>query len=185
MSSGSGTLRVVPIAEMLPLPATDGFVPCSLTEANELLVKFEHKLGPVNRPFRSEPWVFLVDSRPVSVAVGASIVSKHITDDAGTVLYRRREVVELARLASCETWANRLMLRWWREVAAPRWSCWPVKAAVSYHHEGLHTGDLYRFDGWRKVRSGCGSGGGGGWSRQREETEALTGRKGLLLWEYR
>ena len=171
-------------AVMLPLPATDGFVPCGMDEANDLLVRWAHKLGPINRPFRSDGWLFLVDGVPVSVAVTASIVSSHISDDDGNPLYRRTEVVELARLASCECWANRLMLRWWREVGALRWPCWSVKAAVSYHHEGLHTGDLYRFDGWRKVRSGCGSSGGGTWSSQRGAADAVTGPKSLWLWKY-
>jgi hypothetical protein len=169
---------------MLPMALTDGFVPCSLDEANRLLVAFGHKLGPVNRPFRSEPWLFLVDSRPVSVAVSASIVSRHVSNDEGKVLYRRGEVVELARQASSVRWANRLMLRWWREVGALRWECWPVKAAVLYHHTELHNGDLYRFDGWRRVRSGCGSSGGGTWSSPRSADDASHGPKDLWLWEY-
>lgn len=132
----------------------------SLTEANRLLVRWGHDLGPVNRSFRSEPWVFLVDGRPMSVAVSCSIVSAHVSDSASNVLYRPEQVVELARLASAERWATRLMLRWWREVGARRWECWPVKAAVSYSDKN-HTGNLYRWDGWRMVNDNCGSSGGG------------------------
>lgn len=167
-----------------PMFTTDGFVPCSLSVANRLLVEWGHNLGPVHRPFRSEPWVFLVDGQPMSVAVSASIVSNTLTDDEGRVLYRRGQVVELARLASAQRWASRLMLRWWREVAARRWECWPIEAAVSYSQNARHPGNLYRFDGWRKVRTNCGSTGGGAWSRPRYATDAHRGAKTLWLYEY-
>jgi hypothetical protein len=160
------------------LPATDGFVPCDLDEANALLVHWEHKLGECHRPFRTESWLFLVDGVPTAVAISASTVSATV---AG---YRRQEVVELARICASERWANRLMLRWWREVGARRWECWPVRAAVSYHLEAHHTGDLYRFDGWTKVKEGCGSRGGGTWSRERGDGDPSAGAKTLWLWTY-
>ena len=166
------------LASLLPMSLTDGFVPCDLDEANDLLVRWGHNLGAVHRPFRSESWAFLVDGRPVSVAVSASVVSSTV---AG---FRRGEVVELARLASAERWANRLMLRWWREVAAQRWECWPVRAAISYSQNARHSGDLYRFDGWEKVSDDCGSTGGGAWSRKRYATDAVAGKKTLWVWRY-
>lgn len=126
-----------------------------LSAANELLEAWGHRLGPVNRPFRSEAWgLELHDRGIVSVAVSASTVSSTVDDGR----YRREEVVELARLAASEPWANRVMLRLWREVCAPAWPCWKVKAAVSYSHNALHRGDLYRFDGWRPSRRRPGSG---------------------------
>jgi antitoxin VapB len=180
---------------MLPLTLTDGFVPTSLADANDLLVAFGHNLGPVNRPFRSEPWVFLVDGQPMAVAVGASIISSTVASHLGHHVqtepcttecrtYARGEVVELARLASSTSWANRLMLRWWKEVAAPRWTCWPVKAAISYSQNTRHGGDLYRFDGWVKGRSDCGSSGGGTWSRGRSTSDAAAGTKTIWVWRY-
>lgn len=162
---------------LIDLPMA-GVFPIPIEEANALLIEWQHKLGPCNRPFRQEAFALEVDSKPVAIAISASIVNGPV---AG---YERGEVVELARLAASAPWANRLMLRLWREVCAPRWDCWPVKAAVSYSHNGMHTGDLYRFDGWRKVRDDAGSSGGGSWSRQRYATDAVHGRKSLWIWEY-
>lgn len=164
-------LLTVPVAGVLPITPD---------EANDHLVAWGHKLGPVNRPFRMEAWALEVDGRPVVVAVSASAVSDTV---AG---FRRTEVVELARQCAAPgcAWANRVMLRLWREVLAPRWDCWPVKAAISYSKNGMHKGDLYRFDGWEKVTETAGSGGGGSWSRPRYATDAVHGPKTLWLWRY-
>ena len=166
--------------------------PVSIDEANRLLVAWDHKLGPVYRPFRQEAYALEVDGQPVAIAVSASIVSSHVVGwlnlatKADPVRYDRHEVVELARCAAApgNAWANRVMLRLWREVCAPRWDCWPVRAAVSYSHNGLHTGQLYRFDGWLKIHDNCGSAGGGRYSRLRDSTDAVYGRKSLWLWRY-
>jgi hypothetical protein len=155
-----------------------GLYPTSVTEANELLVRWGHRLGPVRRPFRQEAYVLTVDGRPVAVATSGSIVNGPV---AG---YQRDEVVELTRLAACEPWATRVMLRLWRELCAPRWACWPVKAAVSYSHNAMHRGDIYRFDGWTKIREDAGSNGGRTWSRERRQSDAVYGRKTLWLWRY-
>lgn len=163
-------LMDVPIVGLYPMP---------VAEANALLVEWEHKLGPCNRPFHQEAFALEVTGRPVAVAVSASIVNGPVAS------FDRQQVVELARLAACEPWANRVMLRLWRETCARLWPCWPVEAAVSYSHNGMHTGDLYRFDGWRKVRDDAGSSGGGSWSRQRYASEAVHGRKSLWVFEYR
>jgi hypothetical protein len=157
-----------------------GVEPIDIAEANRLLFNWKHKLGPVNRPFRMEPFVFLVDGRPLGVVVTASVVS---TTVAG---YRRAEVVELARQCAApgSEWVNRVLLRLWRELLAPRWACWPVRAAVSYSKNAMHKGDLYRFDGWEKISDNCGSSGGGSWSKARNDDDALKGSKTLWLWRY-
>jgi hypothetical protein len=157
-----------------------GLVPCSLDLANDLLVRWEHRLGPCHRPFRSEAFGLELDGRWVAVAISASVASNTV---AG---YRRQEVVELARLGRSPTapWVLRVMLRLWREVCAPRWTCWPVKAAISYHKQAWHSGDIYRFDGWEKGSENCGSSGGGAWSRQRYAGDAAHGRKTLWVWRY-
>ncbi len=163
----------------LPLPATDGFVPCKLTEANRLLVEWGHNLGPVHRRFRSEPWLFLVDGVPTACAVSASTVSTTVTG------YRRGQVVELARLCSSTHWANRLMLRWWREVGARRWECWPVEAVIAYSQNDRHEGRLYRFDGWTRFTTTAGtSGGGGTWTRRRHSTDVAAGPKSGWVYKY-
>lgn len=164
-------------ARLLDVPMS-GVYPISVDEANVLLVKWGHKLGPVNRPFRQEAYALELLGRVVSIATSGSIVNGPV---AG---YQRDEVVELTRLAACEPWANRVMLRLWREVCAPAWKSWPVLAAVSYSHNAMHRGDLYRFDGWEKVKDNCGSSGGGSWSRKRYATEAVMGKKSLWVWRY-
>ena len=97
--------------------------------------------------------------------------------------YGRQEIVELTRLAAANGWANRIMLRLWREICAQAWPCWPVKAAVSYQLNSK-TGNLYRFDGWERVPGVRGSSGGGSWSRKRYANEAAHGPKTLWVWRY-
>ncbi len=165
---------------LLDIPVC-GVFPISNADANRLLVAWQHKLGTCDRPFRMESFALEVAGRPVAVAISASIV--HGPVDGLQV----NEVVELARLAACEPWANRVMLRVWREVCAPKYECWRPKAAVSYSHNKLHTGDLYRFDGWRKVKTNCGTTGkAGNWGRRGEgyQNEALHGLKTLWMWDY-
>src|SRR3972149_2228405 len=111
ISEEQGRLFYAPIAALMPI---------TVLSANELLEKWGHYLGAVNRPFRQEAYALELDGRPISVTVSGSIVSDHVLE------YGREEVVELARLCSSpeHRWATRVMLRLWREVAAPRWRCW-------------------------------------------------------------
>lgn len=150
-------------------------------EANALPVKWKHKLGECNRPFRTESFCLEVAGEPIAVAMTCSIVNGPVDG------FQVHEVVELARLASSTIWANRVMLRLWREVCAPAYACWKPKAAVSYSHNALHAGTLYRMDGWRKVREDCGTDGKGcNWGRRGEgyKNTAIHGKKTLWIWKY-
>lgn len=173
------TLLAVSQPRLMTVPIT-AVIPIDIDRANALLSQWGHRLGPINRPFRMEAYAFEIDGSPVNVAVSASIVSSTV---AG---YQCQEVVELARLCAdpAFAWSNRVMLRLWRETLAPRWKCWPVKAAISYSHNAMHRGDLYRFDGWTKIREDAGKSGGGAWSRPRYATDAVMGSKTLWLWRY-
>jgi hypothetical protein len=170
------------IAGQLPLLATAPVraESISVAEANALLMAWQHRLGPLNRPFSQRAYALLVDGQPISVAMSASAVS------AAVAGLRRDEVVELARLCSAPggAWASRVMIRLWREVFAQRWPDWTVKAAISYSQNAHHRGDLYRFDGWTKVRDDCGSSGGGTWGRKRYASDAVHGPKSLWVWRY-
>ena len=165
---------------LLDIPIA-GLYPIEVAQANAFLVKVGHRLGPVNRPFRQEAFGLEVDGHLMAVAVSASMVADHVTtldlEGAPDERFNRQEVVELARLAAAERWATRVMIRLWRELCGPRWSGWPVRALISYSHNAMHRGDLYRFDGWVKVRSDAGSSGGGSWSRPRYATDAVHGSK--------
>ena len=145
-----------------------------IAEANALLTLWEHELGPCRHPFRQEAHAMLVDGRPLAVTISASTVSARCGD------MPRRELVELARIARHPD--ERWVLRIWREVCAPSWACWPVRAAVSYALPG-RTGDLYRFDGWERVGEVRPSPGGGTWSNAPTVNGVADGRK--VLWRYR
>lgn len=159
-----------------------GFTTVPLDEANRLLEEWGHYLGPVRRPFGSQAWLFDVEGQPVSVAVSCSTVSATV----GT--FRRGDVVELARLCSApgESWATRVALRMWREVAARRWPYWPVQAAVAYSQNGRHDGSLYRFDGWERIRTDAGhpTGSTATWSKVRGADHPGRGAKTLWQWRY-
>jgi hypothetical protein len=152
-------------------------------EANRLLVEWAHYLGSCSRPFGRQGWALVVDGRPVSVAVSASTVSAHLVGPEGR-RFRRNELVELARLCSKSPWATRVMLRLWREVAAPAWPYRTPRAAVAYSRNTRHEGNTYRFDGWRKVTDRAGtSSGGGTWTRTRQAADPAAGPKTLWFWD--
>jgi hypothetical protein len=158
-----------------------GLYPISNQLANEMLVRWGHKLGPCNRPFLTESFALEVKGAIVAVAMSCSIVHGPV---AG---YRTQEVVELARLAAEGQYYNRVMIRLWREVCAPGYASWKPKAVVSYSHNDLHGGHTYRTDGWKKVTDKAGSTGkGGNWKRRGKgyANEAVHGFKTLWLWEY-
>lgn len=147
--------------EMFPAVA---FSSMPVTEANALVVLWEHKLGACRRPFGMQAFGLLVNGKPACVAISASTVNRRC---AG---YERGEVVELARLCSDPDlrWATRVGLRLWRETAPAHWAAryWPVRAVVSYANTALgHRGDIYRFDGWRCAGHVRGGTAGGNWSR--------------------
>ena len=172
----AGSAEPVPGHPLMRSVAALAIVP--LAEANRLLADWHHDLGPITRPFGSQAWALYIGGEPVSVAVSVSTVGDM------TAGYRRTQLVELGRLCSRESWANRVMLRLWREVAAPRWPHWTPLAAVSYSLNSRHDGQLDRFDGWTKITTGAGSRGGRAWSRGQYAAPAAHGPKTLWLWRY-
>ena len=135
--------------------------------ARDRCIRWEHYLGPSDRPFGEQYFGLSVAGELVSVAVSAST--------AGVTCggWPRKEVVELARLVTApgERWATRVCLRFWRELAPRCWSkYWPVRACVSYSDNTRHSGNIYRFDGWSKVADYAGSSGGGTYSTKKAYT---------------
>lgn len=171
MTAALGQLSLAPAALV-------GVHEVSMLEGNQLLDRWGHYLGPCNRPFGQQAFVLALGSEPLSVAISASAVS---STAAGLP---RGQLVELARLCSSEPWATRVMLRLWREVCAPAWPHWRVRAAIAYSQNDRHEGRIYRFDGWAKITDQAGiSGGGGQWSTA-TKGKARAGMKTLWLWRY-
>jgi antitoxin VapB len=87
----------------------------------------------------------------------------------------RAEAVELARLCASRKDLCRVMLRLWREMVLP----WIARkhgysVAVSYQDAKLHSGNTYRFDGWKKIGA------------SRSGTDKRSGRKGRskVIWAW-
>jgi hypothetical protein len=133
--------------------------------ADAALEAWGHWLGGCSRPFGRQDWGLWLEGELVAVAVSASTVNRRC---AG---YERQEVVELARLCAHPGHRDltRVALRLWRKTAASAWAAkyWPVRAYVSYSNALRHRGDIYRFDGWRKVADVRGSAGGGNWGHSK------------------
>jgi hypothetical protein len=164
-------------------PPPVAVVAISRRDADPLLERW-HPLGACRRPFGRQDFALVVDGRPVAVMTSASTVSASICGDLG-----RRDVVELARLARDpgEPHALRAALRLWREWLAPAWAqrYWPVEAAVAYALPGTAgRGDLYRFDGWTRVRDCRPWAGGATWSGPSRANAIGDGIKSLWLWRY-
>lgn len=141
-------------------------------KADAALVAWGHYLGSCERPFGRQSFGLEVAGELIAVAVSASTVG--VTCGG----WSRYSVVELARLVThpAHRWATRVCLRLWREIAPRNWQSeyrakWPrVDAVVSYSDNTKHHGDIYRFDGWKKVAEVPGSGGGGTYSTKKERT---------------
>jgi hypothetical protein len=147
--------------DLYPLAKFDRIDDCL---ADTLLERWGHWLGGCNRPFGRQSFGLQLFSHGViSVAVSASTVNGRCGG------FDRQECVELARCCSHPNyrWATRVCLRLWRELAGECWSqaYWPVVALVSYSNAIRHKGNIYRFDGWRKVANLPGGVAGGNWSR--------------------
>jgi len=138
-----------------------------LVEANGLLERWGHRMGPLRRPeFEDAPpcYALLHCDQPVAVAMAASLVREHV--GGGLAHLTRDNSIELARLCAERPGLCRVALRLWREFVLPQLA--PV--AISYQDADLHNGNTYRFDGWG--RAGFSSSG----------TDQRTGRKGRRKW---
>jgi hypothetical protein len=146
--------------------------------ADEKLAEWGHWLGGCNRPFGRQSFGLFLGGELVSVAVSASTVNAKCGG------YDRQEVVELARLASHPDHRDmtRVCLRLWRKVAGELWSrkYWPVEALVSYSDNTRHKGDIYRFDGWKKIKEVPGGIAGGNWNRGKKYNP-----KTIWSWNYK
>lgn len=136
--------------------------------ADQKLVEWGHRNGACNRPFGRHSFGLQIEGELLAVAVSASTVNEVC---AG---YARRECVELARLCAHPMHRDltRPTLRLWRKVGPLAWAraYWPVRVAVSYQNAIWHKGEIYRHDGWIKVRwvRGGRTGPNASWSPDKE-----------------
>lgn len=152
-----------------------------------------HALGPCTRPFGVR-WLRLsVMGAPVGYTVLASTVSASV--DKATGLHRRN-VVELARLYSTDPAWTRVLLRATREIAPEIWANpgyggnaqWPIQALIAY---SLPTpgagGQIYRTDGFQKLRDCAPWSGTGTWSTSKPQISGPYAAHGLTkgLWVHR
>jgi hypothetical protein len=127
--------------------------------AAAFLIRHEHKMGPCRRPRGKVICHGLFAHGALrAVTVTAEIVG------ATCASLTRAQTIELARLCADGPSLNRVMLRLWREFVFPAFNRdW----AVSYQDETLHTGNIYRFDGWTRIAV-----------KQHSGTDRRTGRGG-------
>jgi hypothetical protein len=154
---------------MMLLPPLVSFERITLLDLNRCLLTWGHKMGPWERPNYGAEGFYGLKHHDDLVAVSASspLISATV---AGLT---RDEAFELGRICASRPDLNRVVLRLWREFVFPamcREHGW--RWAVSYQDAVLHSGDLYRFDGW--VRLGV----------SRSGTDQRSGRKGRnkVIW---
>lgn len=147
-----------------PLVSFDSVDP---DELNQCLVAWGHKMGPVNRPTPGWSHGMRENGRLVAVTSTDLLMAPNV---AG---FSREQAVELSRVCAERRDLCRVVLRLWREFVFPalareRGYSW----ALSYQDAVLHSGNLYRFDGWQEV------------GRSHSGTDTRSGRKGRtkVIW---
>lgn len=151
------------IAQTSLLAPIASFTECTLDEANRLLVEWKHKMGPLNRGDEhygaSGYYVLVHHDAPIAVATHSGLIRSHA--GGGLDQLTRDNTIELSRLCAARPGICRVMLRLWRECVFPTLG---RRFALSYQDADLHSGNTYRFDGWKRSpkmsRSGTDSRGG-------------------------
>lgn len=118
---------------------------------NRCLVDWGHKMGPLHRPpqYGFGAHGMRHNGELVAVTAWSSLIRENC---AGMIFLPRETTTELSRVCAIRPNLCRAALRLWREFALPsirnaRKHEW----AVSYQDAHLHSGDLYRNDGWVKL----------------------------------
>lgn len=137
------------------------FEQVSLSEANEMLTAWGHKMGALNRGNQGALCHALMhEGKPVAVTTASNLIAGVV----GNCDWMKREnTIELSRLCAARGGLCRVALRLWREFVFPALG---YEYAVSYQDADLHNGNTYRFDGWERV------------GRSRSGTDTRSGRPG-------
>ena len=150
----------------------DAFPPVTFTEvnplvANECLLAWGHKMGPLERGNNGNAhYALLHHGRPVALASHSTLIREAVGGDHGLPL-SRENCLELSRLCAERPGLCRVVLRIWREFVFPTLG---YQYAISYQDADLHTGNTYRFDGWRRI------------SYSRSCVDQRSGRRGRNKW---
>ena len=142
------------------------FEEVSLALANDRLVRWGHKMGPLERANVSGVhYALMHNGRPVAVACTSTLIRPHV--GGGLSHLTRSTTCELSRLCAERPGLCRVALRLWREFVLPTTR---YDYAISYQDADLHNGNTYRFDGWKRI--GYSSSG----------TDARSGKRGRRKW---
>jgi hypothetical protein len=128
---------------LLPFVTFDS---CQLLEANYYLVLWGHKMGPVIRGNQQGLCHALkLEGKPVAIVTTHTLIRETVGNLATCT---RANTVELSRLCADRPGLCRVVLRLWREFVFPNLG---YQFAISYQDAALHSGNLYRFDGWTRA----------------------------------
>lgn len=127
--------------------------PIALPVANELLVRWGHKMGPISRPMRGSvtsgggdtAFGLYQEREPVGLFVVSTLIRENVATRKDL---NRSNTVELSRVVAARPGICRLLVRMFREFVLPGL---PYQYAISYQDAKQHSGDLYRFDGWVRI----------------------------------
>lgn len=130
---------------MFPIASFDSI---DIVSANQLLVSWGHRMGPLERGNSGSQHchALFTHAEPVGLACTSSLIRERVGGGLGYMT--RDNTIELSRLCAANPWACRVVLRLWRELVFPGTG---AKFAISYQDANLHTGNVYRFDGWKRA----------------------------------
>lgn len=120
----------------------------SKDELNLCLVEWQHKMGPWERPDYGAARFHGLrhDGELVAVTAADALIREP------TCGLWRHQAFELGRVCAAREHLNRVALRLWREFVFPAICRQSGQSwVISYQDAVLHSGNLYRFDGWTKL----------------------------------
>jgi hypothetical protein len=123
------------------------FEQIQLDEANRYYAEWGHRMGPLLRGNQQGiHHALLQDGKPMAIASTSSLI--HPWVGGGLRHMTRKNTRELSRLCAARPGLCRVVLRLWRELVFPQLG---VEWAISYQDADIHTGNTYRFDGWKRL----------------------------------
>jgi hypothetical protein len=137
-----------------------------LADANKRLREWGHRMGELHRP-NGDVWChgLFLERELIGVATTSALIASRVAVEADRT---RTNTIELSRLCAARPDLCRVVLRLWREFVFPTIG---FPWAISYQDAVLHTGNIYRFDGWQRFPK-----------KSRSGTDQRSGRQGRTKW---